>query len=386
MAISLVARKLGIALGCSLIGWWAVATAADRPAIRLVNGTPLAWEAMGLGQEELAALAQLPGDDPKFVERFSVSVVGDGQDQPPPMAGKYEVLGDILRFTPQFAMRPGVHYQVKLVPRISGVDLPPIFVRFVIPLPPPGKPTKVTAIYPSAAVLPENQLRFYLYFSAPMRQGEAYSHLKLLKANGQPVERAFLEIGEELWDPTGTRLTLLFDPGRVKQGLQPREEFGPVLVAGEKYVLRIDKRWRDAAGQALAEEFEKRFTAGPMIDAAVDHKQWKTAPPAAGTRDPLVVRFPRPLDRALLAWAITIENAVGQEVAGEVAVADEERQWEFRPEQPWESGKFSLVVDTTLEDSAGNNLARPFEVDVFREIQERVVAEYARLPVEIRAK
>src|SRR5947208_3044777 len=125
-----------------------------------------------------------------------------------------------------------------------------------------------------------------------MAAGNASEHVMLFKANGEIVKRAFLEIGEELWDGTGTRLTLLFDPGRVKMGLKPREEFGPVLEAGKSYRLVIEKGFRDANNQPLVESFEKRFTAGPMIEAAVDAKQWKIESPALGSRQPLTVTFP----------------------------------------------------------------------------------------------
>ena len=52
----------------------------------------------------------------------------------------------------------------------------------------------------------------------------------------------FLELDEELWSPDGTRFTLIFDPGRIKRGLKPREEVGPVLEAGKSYSLVIDRR------------------------------------------------------------------------------------------------------------------------------------------------
>jgi hypothetical protein len=95
-------------------------------------------------------------------------------------------------------------------------------------------------VYPTSSKLPENHLRFYVHFSAPMSRGEAYEHLRLLRKNGEPVYLPFLEIGEELWDKSGMRLTLLFDPGRVKRGLKPREENGPVLEEGEEYTLVIE--------------------------------------------------------------------------------------------------------------------------------------------------
>ena len=370
----------------------ALTAAAADPAIRIVNdaaGKPIAVEAVGLSKDQLDKLAKLPGDDPKSFPLLSLYLFDDRRGtQLPQMAGNYEVVGDALRFTPRFALRPGLTYQADYFPPPKrAVDSPArLEKRFTVPAPPPAAPTKVSAVFPSAAVLPENQLRFYLHFSAPMRQGEAYSHIQLLKADGKPDKNAFLEIGEELWDKSGTRLTLLFHPGRTKRGLQPREEHGPILVRGDKYTLVIDKRWPDAEGRPLAASFEKRFTAGPMIEAALDAKQWKVTPPKAGTKDPLVVRFPHSLDRALLDWTIAVENAGQKPVAGDVTVADDERRWEFRPEQPWPAGRFNLVIDTTLEDSAGNNLTRPFEVDVFRTVEKQVTAEYVRIPFEILAK
>jgi Bacterial Ig-like domain len=359
------------------------AQAEQQLDIRIVtdsNAKRVAVEAVGLSKDQLKAIADKP-DEAWASQRLRVFVMDGDQVQRPAMAGRYAVVDDALRFTPQFAFRPGLKYQIEFLSPPTGSESSPARLTklMAIPAPPPGEPTNVKAIYPSAAVLPENQLRFYLHFSAPMRQGEAYSHVKLLKSGGEQVTRAFLEIGEELWDTTGTRLTLLFDPGRVKQGLKPREEFGPVLVAGQEYKLVIDKAWRDATGRPLAAGLEKRFKAGPMIDAAIDHKQWKLSPPAAATRAPLVVQFSQPLDRALLEWTITVEDAAGKAVSGDVTVADEERRWEFRPDQAWQAGQYSLAVDTTLEDSAGNNLSRPFEVDVFRPVERQIVAEYVRL-------
>jgi hypothetical protein len=216
-----------------------------------------------------------------------------------------------------------------------------------------------------------------------MAAGDAYAHVKLLKANGEPVFRPFLEIGEELWDGTGQRLTLLFDPGRVKRGLSPREQFGPVIEAGQSYRLVVGKEWLDARGQPLAAVFEKRFTAGPAIETALDMKEWKVDSPAAQTSDPLVVRFPRPLDRALLHRMISVVDNHGGQIEGQILVAEEERRWEFRPLADWRAGKYELIADSALEDSAGNNLARPFEVDVFEKVDQSPAPEFVRLSFEV---
>ena len=61
------------------------------------------------------------------------------------------------------------------------------------------------------------------------------------------MDAPFLELDEELWSPDGDSLHLVFDPGRIKRGLKPREEVGPVLEAGKSYSLVIDREWVDAS-------------------------------------------------------------------------------------------------------------------------------------------
>jgi hypothetical protein len=343
-----------------------------------------AIEAAGWTADQLQAIAsQIASGDESLRSRLGIYVLNDnGVPQVPPLMGGFDVVADALRFTPQYRLRPGITYQAFFNAPAGTNHTLKIAVKAAPPLP----PTRVTAIYPSAATLPENQLRFYIRFSAPMAAGEAYQHIKLLKANGEEVKRAFLELGEELWDGTGMRLTLLFDPGRVKKGLKPREEFGPVLEPGESYRLVIDKSWKDANNQPLAAGFEKRFTAGAAIEAAVDWKAWKIEAPPAGSREALVIAFPRPLDHALLQRMIGVEGAMGKAIDGAISVTDEERRWQLVPAQPWPAGELTLVVEKTLEDGAGNNLARPFEVDVFDRVDDKPGPDYVRIPLIVRPK
>ncbi len=78
----------------------------------------------------------------------------------------------------------------------------------------------------------------------------------------------------------------------------------------------------------------------------------------AGSRDPLEVRFPEPLDRALLDRLIWVENAEAKVVAGQVSVGEAETRWRFTPASPWHEGDYRLVVGTELEDLAGNSVAQ----------------------------
>jgi len=368
-------------------------SAAESPlsVIKDANDRPIAIEASGWTKDWLTAFAKSETYMVEYLRpRLGIHVVDErGETSPQPISGNYELKNGAVRFTPQFSLRPGMTYKAVFSAPVRSrqQSVPDIYtINITIPAPPPAPPTRVTAIYPSSSTLPENQLRFYIHFSAPMASGDAYSHVKLVKANGQVVDRAFLEVSGELWDGSGQRLTVLCDPGRVKKGLQPREELGPVLEAGNSYRLVIDKTWRDVNGQPLAAEFEKKFVAGPAVESAVDIKDWKITAPPAGTRDPLVLQFPRPLDRALLMRMLTIVDANKKQVDGEITLGEEERRWEFRPDQPWPSGQFSIVADTALEDSTGNNLARPFEVDVFERVDDKSGPEFVRIPFTVRMK
>jgi hypothetical protein len=378
--------RCGYALAFALLGsGLALAAEPEIVVVKDAEGRPLAFEAAGLPEARLAELRRAEELGPN--SGLAVYVLSSkGEAQRPAIAGSYTVDDTRLRFTPRYALRPGLNYLVELslAAASNGRSAPRLRRNIFLPTLPPGEPTRITAVYPSAETLPDNQLRFYIHFSRPMSRGEAYSRIRLLDDEGQPIERAFLEIGEELWDKSCQRLTLLFDPGRVKRGLRPREEFGPVLEEGRKYTLAIDRAWRDEHGRPLSTGLEKRITAGPAIEKPLDTADWKIARPFAGTRYPLRVRFPYALDHALLEWTMDVQTASGETLPGEVAVTSQERQWEFQPEQAWTAGTYTVVIDTTLEDTAGNRIGRAFEVDVFDEVDKQAASEHVRLPFEIK--
>jgi len=351
---------------------------------------PESVDVAGIDAENLAELARVNWDSARWNSLFHVSVVpaGTANKDFPPIAGTYRVVGDRLRFIPRFPMEPGLLHRASFRPSrlphaAPGPPASDILGEHTRPLPPPPPATFVVRADPGGDRLPENLLKFYLHFSAPMSRGEAYSRIRLLDASGRPRDRAFLELGEELWDPSGTRLTLLLDPGRIKRGLKPREDLGPILESGRAYTLVVDREWPDAAGYPLRESYRKAFRAGTADETQPDPKTWKVEAPRAGTRDALVLVFPEPLDRALLERVLNVKGPDGSFLTGAIEVGDRETRWSFRPAQPWRSGTVQVVVDTTLEDLAGNNIARPFEVDVLRPVTERVEAETVTIPVVI---
>ena len=233
---------------------------------------------------------------------------------------------------------------------------------------------RVTAVFPSGERVPANLLKLYVHFSRPMATGEVYRRIRLLDAGGDEVAHPFLELDEELWNRGGTRVTVFFDPGRVKRELRPNAEVGPALVAGETYTIDIDAAWPSADGVPLAGVHRRTLRVEDPDRTSPDPAAWSLTPPLAGTRDPLVLAFPEPLDHALLERLLWIRGPDNVEVDGEVRVGDRERVWSFRPVGSWAAGVHQLVVGSALEDLAGNSVDRLFEVEVFREIRVPVVS------------
>jgi hypothetical protein len=367
--------------------------ASAEPAIRLnrkADGGRTTFDVTGLDTVDLARLAKASLEPAQWTALFGVYVeTGNPADRAgqPAVLGSYRIEEGMLRFEPRFPPGEGLRFRAVFDPtKLPGRGenkADPVVAEFAIPKPPRMVTTVVEQVYPTTAKLPENQLKFYLHFSAPMSRGQAYEHVRLLDAAGKPIEQPFLELGEELWDAQCKRFTLFIDPGRIKRGLKPREDLGPVLEPGKNYTLVVDAQWADAKGNPLKQEFRKSFRVTGAVEEAIDVKAWQLQPPAAGKAAPLSVAFPRPLDHAMLQRVFVVTDADGKKVAGSVAVAEEETRWQFTPEQPWQAGTYNLVVDTTLEDLAGNNIARPFEVDVFHPVQREVKAKTVSLPFTI---
>jgi hypothetical protein len=350
------------------------------------------FEVTGFTPDELARLARAAPTQAGWKEFFAV-YVGKRQDRAerPPMVGEYRFVNEALRFTPRFPLKPGLFYEAVFNPKQVTNDpkVGRVVRGFSIPKTSSAATTVVEHVYPSTNKLPENQLKFYLHFSAPMSRGEAYRHIHLVRSSGTEVDAPFLELDEELWDPQGRRFTLFFDPGRIKRGLKPREEVGPALEEGKSYTLVVDRDWSDAAGNPLKEPYRKEFRVGPPDDQPIDPKTWKirtpNGAPSGGSKPPeaLVVVFPKPLDHALLARILQVSDSAGGAVAGDVSVTDEERRWRFIPQRPWRPGAYEIVVGAELEDLAGNRIGRPFEVDVFHPIERELRAKSIRIPFNV---
>src|SRR5262249_40037029 len=149
----------------------------------------------------------------------------------PPVQGRYAVTPAGLSFTPLFPFDPGRAYVVRFDPARLPTPRQVAAVSQVVRLAAPESypTTRVKAIYPDVAVLPENALRLYIEFSAPMGNGAAVDFVHLFDERGQEVPFPFLPVEADFWNRDHTRYTLFFDPGRVKQGILPNRESGRPL-------------------------------------------------------------------------------------------------------------------------------------------------------------
>lgn len=311
----------------------------------------------------------------------------------PPIIGTYSIDDNIIRFHPRFSFNAGLTYT-------TSFDLSQFYSILGMPHPDQAVPilkvthsfspkesiatTFVENIYPSTDILPQNLLKFYIHFTAPMSREDVYKFVYLVDESGKKVKQPFLELEPELWDFAGKRLTIFFDPGRIKRGLRQHQEMGLALKPGEAYRLIIDRELKDAEGNPLVKNRTKKFTVAKADRKSPDPGKWKIMTPGAKSLDPLIINFSESLDHALVSRLLSIQNGADESVNGTIQIIKQETQWLFKPVNYWSAGNYVIHVQTTLEDLAGNNLKRVFDVEVNRKGDHLTDKEAITIPFEIR--
>ena len=323
-------------------------------------------------------------------------IAGRKAHEAPSLWGSYSLQGKTIRFVPRFPAEPGVRYVAEFDParlRSLAKELAParvlaepqakesrVSAEYLIEKPRAEPTTKITAVYPSGERLPENLLRFYIHFSAPMSRGEVYHHLKLIDTStGKPVHAPFLD-SRKSCGRRMPRVSRCFSTQGVSSGagaardVRAGARIGQVVLPDHRQGVDRRRRKRPAGGVS------PDVSRGPADETMPDPKKWSVKPPRAGSEDALVVRFPEPLDHALLERVVGVRDPEGQGVHGHISIDEHETVWRFVPEALWRAGTYRLVVGTELEDVAGNSVASPFEVDLTTPITRRVVSERVEVP------
>lgn len=319
-------------------------TAIAAPVVRELDGPTRIEVSSALPPEGI--------DDASFL---AVALLDDTTGQPgAPIFGTHARVGTQLVFRPHFALAPGARYRINAGGETLVHQVPKLA---------PHAAASVESVRPACAEVPANLLKFYLHFSRPMREGrEVFSHIELLDESGESIGAPWRDT--ELWTDDARRLTLWIHPGRVKRGVNLREELGPVLRPGARYTLVVGAGLRDASGQPLGREFRHSFRTAPETHDLLDLAPWTIDPPKAGTREPLHVLAATPLDHALASRCLHVRDSQGTELPGMAALADDARTWTFTPRDAWSAERYELAADPQLEDLAGNNFTRVFDDDV----------------------
>ena len=356
------------------------------PAIALTTpqgGAPAFVEVKGLPARTLSALQGARLTQEQWARVLRIAVGADA----PPVLGEYAVVDAALRFTPLFPFDQGRQYQVRFEPaRVPGAhadDIGVIETTVGRPASTDVPSTVVTHVYPTGDLVPENLLRMYVEFSAPMGRKSGVEYISLLDHTGQEIPGAVLPLDYEFWSPDHTRFTVFFDPGRVKKGILPNQQMGRPLEKGRLVTLVISREWRDEHGLPLKEEFRRVLRVGPTDTEPLDTAAWRIQTPAAGGRSGVVVTFPEPLDHGLLMRALGVTRD-GKEVEGDIAVDQLETRWTFTPREPWRSGTYQLLALDILEDLAGNQIGRAFEVDNFDTVDKGPNPQTIRVPFNVK--
>jgi hypothetical protein len=205
----------------------------------------------------------------------------------------------------------------------------------------------VTSFQPSAPILPSNTLRFYVAFDRPVRGLVHQSDIKLLDSKDMPVDNAFMDFGQELWSPDGKRLTVLFDPGKIKRGVAaPHSELAP-LKESEMYKVTLGKS-------------QHVFRVGPAVRERIDPALWVISTAGAPARS-VDITFDRVMDPALLEDQLRVEDQAGRPVAGNMRVTGGGLGVRFEPSRPFKKGNYQINISPILEDVAGNRITESLD-------------------------
>jgi hypothetical protein len=329
---------------------WRPGSAAGEGEVRLCR----------LADPELARLAALPAAD---AERLLSVKVGEDAGAPA-LWGRYSAADGCWVFRPRHAVAAGLTLRATLdgpaLDALLGTQgTPRLELRETMAAAP--STTRVVGWSPAVDTLPENVLRLYVAFSAPMSLRGIEAHVHLLDGEGREVPQAFVEVPGGLWDASRTRLTLILHPGRVKSGLQLGDALGRAVQAGSSFTLVIDGEARDADGAPLVAAERRTWQVGAAEREPLDPSTWRLRAPAnAGDR--LWVETGALLDQELARAALGVETDDGENVPGTLEPSPDGRSFAFRPAAPWTPGAaYRLVIGPMLEDVAGNRLGAAFE-------------------------
>ncbi len=280
-------------------------------------------------------------------------------NETPHIIGAYLIKENRLLFKPRFTLLPNVNYTVSY---FSFERAEWEFKEFRV-TPFHGEQPRVTSVFPGTESIPQNTLRFYLYFDQPMGQSNPYEFIKLENDQGENIEDAFVEITSGLWNSERTRLTVFIHPGRVKRMVGPNLKQGPVFEKGKSYRLILSSEFASSYGITMSNDWVKTFSIDAPVYEKINIANWYVIPPEIGTTNPLVIQTTSHLDEAIAQRMIQVKSG-NSILDGKVQFTESKRQLIFTPSKIWVSGNYDLIIPSTIEDVCGNTVHYIFDKKV----------------------
>ncbi|QMU64954.1 MAG: hypothetical protein GKR88_12080 [Flavobacteriaceae bacterium] len=271
--------------------------------------------------------------------------------------GNSELDGYSITFKPIIPFTAGESYEILK----DGI----VFITFSIKAISENIKPKVLTIYPTTDSVPENLLKMHFVFSKPMQQSEPFlDFIRVINNDTKEVSNPFLPLENELWNKDHTEITLWLDPGRIKQDLIPNKKSGIPIKKGNTYEIVILNNLRDAEGISLGKNYNKTIRVKKRDRKQPSVENWKLNLPKPETKSPLGIYFDEPLDITLVKEMIQVLNDKNELAQGNFVLTEGDKNIFFTPIKNWKRGKYILLIDSKLEDLAGNNLNRLFDTDL----------------------
>jgi hypothetical protein len=215
-------------------------------------------------------------------------------------------------------------------------------------------------VFPQSAMVPANILRWHLVFNRPVAVDRWSESVRLVDDRGYPVEHAFLDLPEGLWNADGTVLTIMMHPGRIKSGVGMHDE-GLTLEVGRAYSLIVDLAGFALQKEPFAAEYIHSFTAISEVLTALHTEDWVVGNPQAGTFAPLEVEFGRVMDMLSVQLSLGVIDDAGVPITADITMQNDDRRAFIKPLQPWPVGSIAILPTYELEDVTGQRLDDAFK-------------------------
>lgn len=271
--------------------------------------------------------------------------------------GEFAVRNNENIFTPIIPFSAGESYE------IYKDEL--LYLTFSVPKKENQIRPKLIAIHPKIDTVPENLLKMYFVFSKPMQQSQSFlDFITVTNRETNNTEKIFLPLENELWNTDHTELTLWLDPGRIKKDLIPNKELGIPVKKGNAYEITILNNLSDAEGVELGKDYQKTIVVGSRDAQSPSTSKWELTLPQENTKEALGISFDESLDAMLAQETIQIVNDKNKTIDGGFMLSKKATSILFVPKVLWKKGKYTIVIESRLEDLAGNNLNRLFDTDL----------------------